>query len=130
PRASSPQRGPAHRRASPDPSHSARPMLCSMNLQTKEALEELLDVHQQLLQLSARSGMTPQEELKALAVRVAQVGAAIEASVGPLEATDSPREPGWPTSTAIAPPSLGPARPAPGTSTTTVATRSRCHPRP
>jgi hypothetical protein len=35
--------------------------------------------------------MTPQEELKALAVRVAQVGAAIEASVGPLEATDSPR---------------------------------------
>jgi hypothetical protein len=35
--------------------------------------------------------MTPQEELKALAARVAQVGAAIEASVGPLEASDSPR---------------------------------------
>ena len=68
-----------------------RPMLCPMNQRTKEALEELLDVHDQLLQLSARSGMTPQEELKALAARVAQVGAAIEASVGPLEATDSPR---------------------------------------
>ena len=66
-------------------------MLCPMNQQTKEALEDLLDVHQQLLQLSARSGMTPQEELKALAARVAQVGAAIEASVGPLEASDSPR---------------------------------------
>ena len=61
------------------------PYASRMNQQTKEALEELLDVHQQLLQLSARSGMTPQEELKALAARVAQVGAAIEASVGPLE---------------------------------------------
>jgi hypothetical protein len=33
--------------------------------------------------------MTPQEELKALAARVAQVGAAIEAGVGPLEASDA-----------------------------------------
>lgn len=72
-------------------SRRPRRMLRPMNQQTKEALEELLDVHQQILQLSARSGMTPQEELKALAARVAQVGAAIEASVGPLEASDSPR---------------------------------------